>query len=170
MLMREEIKAAIEAVLFVRGEHVTLDELVDILEVPLVNLKEIIEELIGEYNKPKRGIQIVVADKGYLMCTRPDYTDILARMGKTSHKRLSTASVETLAIVAYRQPVTRSEIESIRGVKSERILATLLEKGLIEEAGYKPVPGKPILYITGSEFLRVFGLSSLKDLPAVGED
>ncbi len=170
MLMRDDIKAAVEAVLFVRGERVPLDELVDILEVPLVDLKEIIEELVEEYNKLKRGIQIVAVDRGYLMCTRPDYSDILARMEKTAQKRLSPAAAETLAIIAYRQPVTRSQIESIRGVKSERVIANLLEKGLIEEAGYKPVPGKPILYITGSEFLRVFGLSSLKDLPAVGED
>ncbi len=170
MLMRNEIKAAIEAVLFVRGERVDLDELVEILEVPLLDLKEIIEELIEEYNKIKRGIQIVAVDHGYLMCTRPDYGDILARMEKTSQKRLSPAAVEALAIVAYRQPITRSEVESIRGVKSDRVISSLLEKGLIEEAGFKPVPGKPILYITGSEFLRVFGLSSLKDLPAVGED
>ncbi len=170
MLMRNDIKAAVEAVLFVRGEQVALDELVEILEVPLLDLKEIIEELMGEYNEIKRGIQIVAVDRGYLMCTRPDYGDILARMEKTSQKRLSSAAAETLAIVAYRQPITRSEIESIRGVRSERVIASLLDKGLLEEAGYKPVPGKPILYITGSEFLRVFGLSSLKDLPAVGED
>ena len=123
-----------------------------------------------EYNIPIRGLQIVMLDKGYLICTRPEYGDILAKMGKTTPRRLSTAAMETLAIIAYRQPVTRSEIENIRGVKSERVIASLLEKGLIEERGFKAVPGKPILYGTGSEFLRMFGLSSLQDLPVLGED
>ncbi len=169
MLMRDDIKAAVEAILFVRGERVELDELVEILEVPLLDLKEIVEELVEEYNKNKSGLQIAVIDRGYLICTRPEYGDILARMGKSSPRRLSSAAIETLAIIAYRQPVTRSEIESIRGVKSERVISSLLEKGLIEEQGYKPVPGKPILYATAAEFLRLFGLSSLKDLPAVQE-
>jgi len=170
MLMRDDIKASLEAVLFVRSERVTLDELVEILEVPLLDLKEIMEELILEYNQSKRGIQIIAVDKSYLMCTRPDYSDILARMEKTVIKRLSPAAIETLAIIAYRQPVTRAEIDSIRGVKSDRVISTLLEKGLIEEAGHKQAAGKPVLYATGSGFLKVFGLTSLDELPAVEED
>jgi segregation and condensation protein B len=170
MLMRKEIKAAVEAILFVKGEWVALDELVEILEVPLLDLKEIVEELIMDYNKGKRGIQIAAFDKGYLMCTRPEYADIISRMQNTVKKRLSPASLETLAIIAYRQPITRSEIDNIRGVKSERVIAALLEKGLIEEAGHKAAPGQPILYVTSPEFLKVFGLTSLKDLPELREE
>ncbi len=170
MLMRDEIKAALEAILFVRSEPMELEELAEILQFSPVKVKEILEELIGEYNNPKRGLQIAILDQGYLICTRPEYGDILARMGKKSPRRLSTAAMETLAIIAYRQPASRSEIENIRGVKSERVIASLLEKGLIEERGSKPVPGKPMLYGTSSDFLRMFGLSSLKDLPTLGED
>ncbi len=170
MLMREQIKAAVEAILFVQAERVGMDELVEILNVPLLELKEILREMIPEYNNNTRGgLQIVELDSGYLLCTRPDYSDILSRMVKPQKRRLSPAALDTLAIVAYRQPVTRLEIEEIRGVKSDRIIAILSEKGLIEEAGHKEVLGKPILYTTTEEFLRVFGLSNLKELPDLDE-
>ncbi len=165
MMMRNEIKGAIEAILFVRSELVPADELVEILGVPLLELYEIIRELIAEYNEAQRGIQIVAVDHSYMMCTSPVYSDILSRMNKTVPRRLSPAAMETLAIIAYKQPVTRVEVEAIRGVKSDRIITNLLEKGLIEEAGYKPVIGKPMSYKTTIEFLRLFGLSSLDDLP-----
>ncbi|MEN6348132.1 MAG: SMC-Scp complex subunit ScpB [Syntrophomonas sp.] len=171
MLMREEIKGAVEAILFVRSERVGLDELVEILDVPLVDLKEIIQEMLLEYNKnEKRGVQIMAVDGGYVMCTSPAYSDILVRMEKPVQKKLSSAALDTLAIIAYQQPVTRAEIEQIRGVKADRTISSLLEKGLIEEAGTKPVIGKPVLYGTSHEFLRLFGLSSLKDLPPMKED
>lgn len=171
MLMRDEIKGAVEAILFVRSERVGIDELVEILDVPLLDLKEIIQEMLLEYNKnERRGIQIVAVNNGYVMCTRPNYSDILVRMEKPVQKRLSPAALDTLAIVAYRQPVTRAEIEQIRGVKADRIINNLIEKGLIEEVGTKPVVGKPVLYGTSEEFMRLFGLSSLKELPPVEED
>lgn len=170
MLMREEIKAAAEAILFVRGERVSIDELVEILDVPLLDLKGIMQELILEYNEKKRGIQIVSEDYSFMMCTRKEYSDFLARMDKTIQRRLSPAAMETLALIAYQQPITRSEIESVRGVKSDRIVSNLLEKGLICEAGHKAVIGKPVLYATTQEFLRVFGLAGLGDLPRLEED
>jgi len=170
MLMRDEIKGAIEAILFIRSERVGLEELVEALNVPLVDLKMILEEMILEYNKRERGIQIVEVDGGCLMCTKTDYSDILARIGKPVRRRLSSAALETLAVIAYQQPITRVEIEKIRGVKSDRILNNLLEKGLIKEAGYKQVPGKPLLYITSEDFLKVFGLSSIDELPVIEED
>lgn len=170
MLMRDEIKAAVEAVLFVRGEPVGIDEMVEILDIPLLDLKSIMDELVLEYNEKKNGLQIVVENYSYAMCTRPEYSDILARMNKTVQRRLSPAAMETLALVAYKQPVTKAEIENIRGVKSDRVLTHLLEKGLVCEAGHKAVVGKPLLYATTTEFLRLFGLASLKDLPAFKED
>ncbi len=170
MLMRDEVKAALEAVLFVRGEVVGLDELVELLDVPLIDLKMILDELILEYNKQQRGLQIIALEGPTdLMCTHPGCADILSRMEKPVRRRLSHASLETLAIIAYQQPVTRAEIDKIRGVKSDKVISSLLERGLIEEAGHKPVVGKPVLYVTSGDFLRVFGLASLKELPLLEE-
>lgn len=167
MLMRGELKGSIEAILFVRPEPIRLEELAQILETPVSDLKLILEEMIIEYNDGKRGIQIIYTASGYMMGTNPDYSDILARMEKPVKRRLSQAALETLAIIAYRQPVTRVEIEQIRGVKSDRIIYSLLEKELIAEAGHKPVVGKPVLYTTTTEFLKVFGISSLGELPVL---
>lgn len=167
MMMKNEIKAAIEAVLFVRSELVLASELVDIIGVSLEELEEIIKELIIEYSDAKRGIQIVAVDNGYMMCSSPLYADILNRMHKTVERRLSPAAMETIAIIAYKQPITRTEIDAIRGVKSERVISNLLEKGIIKEVGYKQVVGNPKLYQTTEEFLRLFNLSSLKDLPDI---
>lgn len=170
MLMPDEIKACVEAILFMRSERVGLDELVELLEVPLLDLKVILDEMILEYNKKSRGIQIVAVEGGYLMCTRPEYAGILTRIDQPARKRLSSSTMETLAIIAYRQPVTRAEIEKIRGVKSEKTIHNLLEKGLIEEAGHKETVGRPVMYATTDEFLRLFGLVSLKELPLFKEE
>jgi len=170
MLMREEVKAAAEAILFTRAEAVPLEELVEILDVGLLDLKPIMQELLLQYNQEKRGIQIVEVNGAYLMCTRPEFASLLAGLRPPVRKRLSTAALETLAIIAYQQPITRAEIEAIRGVKIDRIITMLLERNLIEEAGHKAVPGKPILYQTTPEFLKVFGLASLEDLPILEEE
>ncbi|HBQ27552.1 MAG TPA: SMC-Scp complex subunit ScpB [Syntrophomonas sp.] len=169
MLMLDEIKACVEAILFVRSERVGLDELVELLDVPLLDLKVILDDMLLEYNKNSRGIQIVAAEGGYLMCTRPEYASVLARVDKPVRKRLSSSAMETLAIIAYRQPVSRVEIEKIRGVRSDKMINTLLEKGLIEEAGYKDTIGRPLIYKTTIEFLRLFGLTTLKELPQLEE-
>jgi len=157
MLMQDEIKACVEAILFVRAERVGLDELVELLDMLL------------EYNKNSRGIQIVAVEGGYLMCTRPEYAGVLSRVEKPVRRRLSSSALETLAIIAYRQPATRAEIEKIRGVRSDKMINTLLEKGLIEEAGYKDTIGRPLTYKTTIEFLRLFGLTTLKELPQLEE-
>lgn len=170
MLMRDEVKAALEAVLFTRSDYVNIDELVELLDIPLLDLKMILREMILEYNKEKRGIQIAEVDNTYAMCTNPLYSDILSRMEKPIRRRLSPAAMETLAIIAYQQPVTRIEIEKIRGVKSDKIISNLLDKGLIEEAGQKAVVGRPLLYVTTEEFLRLFGLSTIEELPDIEEE
>ena len=141
MLMQDEIKACVEAILFLRSDRVGLDELVELLDVPLLDLKVILDDMLLEYNKNSRGIQIVAVEGGYLMCTRPEYASIVSRIDKPQRKRLSSSALETLAIIAYRQPVSRVEIEKIRGVRSDKMINTLLEKGLIEEAGYKDTIG-----------------------------
>ena len=167
MLMRDEIKGAIEAILFVRTGRVGLDEIIDILEVPLMDIIDIMQEIVAEFNVPGKGLMIKEVNEGYIMCTNPEYSDYLTKMTGTQKKRLTPAAMETLAIVAYSQPITRAEIERIRGVKSERIIANLLERNLIAEAGVKDVAGKPLLYVTTEEFLKVFGIVSLKDLPTL---
>ena len=169
MLMQDEIKACVEAILFVRAERVGLDELVELLDVPLLDLKAILDEMLLEYNENSRGIQIVAVEGGYLMCTRPEYAGVLARIDKPVRRRLSSSAMETLAIIAYRQPVSRPEIEKIRGVRSDKMINTLLEKGLIEEAGYKDTIGRPLTYKTTIEFLRLFGLTTIKELPQLEE-
>lgn len=167
MLMQDEIKASIEAILFVSGERVSREELMELLNLPELELKLIMQEMIMEYNKEKRGIHIIELDGGYIMGTNPEYSTVVSAMIKTSNRRLSNAAMETLAIIAYRQPVTRIEIEQIRGVKTDRIINNLLEKGIIKEAGKKAVPGKPTLYMTTHEFLKIFGLSTLDELPEI---
>ncbi|NLP23018.1 MAG: SMC-Scp complex subunit ScpB [Syntrophomonadaceae bacterium] len=169
MLMRDEIKAAIEAILFMRGDRVGVEELVEILDVPLLELRDLMRELIGEYFQPGRGLQIIPVDDGYLMCTKSEYSEILARSVRPVKRRLSQAALETLALIAYQQPVTRAELERTRGVKVDRVITNLLERGLIEEVGVKEVVGKPILYGTTQEFLRMYGLTSLRDLPQLEE-
>ena len=170
MIMREEIKGAVEAILFARAERVSADELVEILDVPLLELKPILREMMVEYREANRGIQLILEDGYYTLCSKPEYSDILSRMIRPVKRRLSSAALETLALIAYRQPITRAEIESIRGVKGDKTISGLLERGLIEEVGIKPVIGKPILYGTGQEFLRAFGLASLQDLPGLEEE
>lgn len=169
MLMRDEIKAAVEAILFVHSEPVSMEQLIETLDVPLIDLKEILKEMMAEYNDNKRGIQLLRGVEGYTLSTKPQLSDILNRMIQPVKKRLSPATLETLAIIAYRQPITRLEVENIRGVRSDKIFVNLLDRGLIEEAGRKDAVGKPMLYSTSEEFLRLFGLSSLEELPDLKE-
>ncbi|HZK86717.1 MAG TPA: SMC-Scp complex subunit ScpB [Syntrophomonas sp.] len=165
MLMRDDIKAGIEALLFVSGERLGTAELLEILQIEEPDFKSIMQELMLDYHQSPRGLQIISLEGGYIMATKPEYTDLLNKMTKPTRLRLSAAALETLAIIAYQQPVTRAEIEQIRGVKVERVLSNLLEKGIIREDGHKAVVGKPILYRTSYEFLKIFGLSSLEELP-----
>lgn len=165
MLMREDIKAGIEALLFVSGERMGMAELLDILQIGEDDFKSIIQELMLEYHQSSRGLQIISLEGGYIMATKPEYTELVSKLVKPARLRLSTAALETLAVIAYRQPVTRAEIEQIRGVKVERVLSNLLEKGIIREDGHKEAAGKPILYRTSYEFLKIFGLASLEELP-----
>lgn len=165
MLAREHMKAAAEAVLFARSEPVTTEEMAVILGVSEEDAGIILEELLEEYNGSIRGIKLGCGQEGYFMCTNPEYHEYVKRANPGPSVKLSQAALETLAIIAYRQPLTRAEIEHIRGVKTERVIASLLSRGLIEEVGKKDAPGRPILYGTTHEFLKLFGLTSLDELP-----
>jgi segregation and condensation protein B len=165
MLMRDEIKAAIEALLFVRGELTEGETLMEVLNLAEPDLIQIMQEMMGEYQLSPRGIQILAFDGGYVMATKPEYAEVVGKMLKPASRRLSPAALETLAIIAYRQPLSKADIEHIRGVKSDRVIATLIEKGIIKEVGNKTGAGKPTLYGTTHEFLKIFALASLEELP-----
>jgi segregation and condensation protein B len=165
-----QAKAYIEALIFAASEPIGTKMIAHILELDEHTVKQIILDLAHEYQQAPRGIQIVAVANGYQFCTNPECAVYLEKLYKAPrHVSLSQAAIETLAIVAYKQPITRGEIEALRGVNIESPLNTLLEKQLVEEAGRKEVAGRPILYRTTNKFLKHFGLNNLTQLPAIAE-
>ena len=167
-----EIKRITEAVLFAAGHAVTYERLSLLFEISAGEMKKIIAEFAAEYNLPEhnRGIQLIAYDDGCQLCTKEEYIEyIRAALGIRRGGNLSASSLEVLSIVAYHQPVTRAFIEQVRGIDSSYALGALCEKGLIEVSGKLDAPGRPSLYSTTEDFLRCFGLSSLKQLPALGD-
>lgn len=160
----EEIKKIIEAILFAAGRIVTEEELVMILEKSKEDIKRIIQNMQEEYQK--RGIEIIKVDNGYQLCTKKEYYEyVYPVIDKRNKPRLSGASLEVLAIIAYNENITRADIEAIRGVSSDASIYKLLEYGLVEEAGKLDLPGKPMSYKITNEFLRLFGYENLDSLP-----
>jgi len=155
------ILGALECLLFMADRPLSLGELSDYLDISPPAVRQLLEELENRY----LGIRLIELAGGYEMVTKADYAEYVARLHEPPKLRLSRASLETLAIVAYRQPVTRPEVEQLRGVNSDRVVATLTEHGLIEERGHKDTPGHPMLYGTTDKFLKLFGLSGLNSLP-----
>ncbi|WP_024615983.1 SMC-Scp complex subunit ScpB [Clostridium sp. Ade.TY] len=165
---KEPIKGAIEALLFVSGEPLSLRDLAINLEVTPKYLEEIISELSLEYEISNRGIKLININGSYQLVTKNEYSDYIQKLLKKNKRQsLSQASLESLSIIAYKQPITRVDIDEIRGVKSESAIQKLLERDLVEEVGRLDVPGRPILYGTTNEFLRQFGLTSIKELPSL---
>lgn len=160
-----EAKSAIEAMVFASPRPVTAKEIGEILGIDPRSAHVILDDLRKEYDREGRGMQVVYVAGGYQMATRPEHAAYIARLSVGVRQRLSRAALETLAMIAYRQPITKAEIERIRGVKVDGVLATLIERGLVRPAGRKKAAGRPILYGTTCEFLRWFGLASLDDLP-----
>ena len=155
--------AALEAVLFMAAEPLPAAELAEILDVTPAQAEDLARQLSDLY--ARRGIQVTRVAGGYQVCTRPDYGPFVAKLHKPERFRLSRAALETLAIVAYKQPVTRPEVDAIRGVNSDSVLDTLTQYELVREAGRKEAPGRPLLYRTTDNFLGHFGLDSVDDLP-----
>jgi len=170
MLVRKELKGAIEAILFARAEAVPVEDIMRVTGVSQEDVLTILTELTLEYNEKKSGISIVSSEAGWAMCTRPEYHEFVKEAGAPQAARLSQGALETLAIIAYRQPVTRAEVEAVRGVRADRALQSLHKRGLIQEIGKKQAPGRPVMYGTTGEFLKLFGLTSLEDLPAALEE
>ena len=162
----EQAKAIIEAILFASGREVHIKEFVSSLEMNEQDIISIIENIKEEYDQQNKGIQIIKVNHSYQMCTKKEYYEyVYPIIDKRSKPNLSTAALETLAIIAYNSGVTRAEIESIRGVNSDATIYKLLEYNLIEEAGKLEAPGRPMTYQTTSNFLKMFGYSSIENLP-----
>lgn len=165
-LLTQEVRGRIEAILFVAGEPVLLSDLAKALEMSEADTSKVISMLINEYDFEQRGFCLKRFGKHVQLATRAIYADWVERLLQPVQKQsLSQAAMETLAVVAYRQPVTRAEVEQIRGVKCDYSIASLVSKGLIEEVGRKETVGRPILFGTTDEFLNHFGISNLEQLP-----
>ena len=162
----EKTKAIIEAILFAAGRIVKTSEFILVLEKNEEEINTIIKSMQEDYKANNLGIEIIQVEDGYQLATKKDlYEYIYPILDKRTKPNLSTAALETLSIIAYNPRITRAEIEAIRGVSADACVYKLLEYGLVEEAGKTDLPGKPMAYKTTDEFLKMFGYSSLKDLP-----
>ncbi|WNS82046.1 SMC-Scp complex subunit ScpB [Domibacillus sp. DTU_2020_1001157_1_SI_ALB_TIR_016] len=165
-------KSIIESLLFAAGdEGLTAEQIAEVIDLPVQEVKDILQSMEEALKQDEaRGTVITSFGNEYRMMTKKENAAFIQKLAeKPSPKTLSQAALETLAIIAYNQPVTRIEVEEIRGVKTERPIATLCARGLIEEAGRADAPGRPILYATTAEFLDAFQLKSIKDLPPLEE-
>lgn len=167
----KKAKSIIEAILFTMGESVEISKLANALEMGEEEIRWLVGELVREYEEEDRGIRIIELNDSFQMCTTTEMYEYLIRITKQPKKHaLTDVVLETLSIVAYKQPVTRQEIEKIRGVSCEHAVNKLLEYGLICELGRLDAPGRPILFGTSEEFLRCFGVTSIDDLPVLNPD
>ena len=165
-MIKDKIPYAIEGILFAAGEPVKAAKLAAVLETDIETVEEAVKLLRYNYDTEERGMTIIDIDDGYQLCSRPDYYNYIQLiLGEQRRQALSNAAMEVLAIIAYKQPITRGQIEYVRGVNSDAAVNRLVERGLIEESGRLDAPGRPILYRTTQNFLRCFGLSTPKDLP-----
>ena len=167
----KELLGAVEAILFATGESVSLSKISSAIGKDETEAKRLLEELKKQYQKKERGIQLIELEDSYQLCTKPELYDYLIRVAKQPKKHVLTdVLLETLAIVAYKQPVTKIEIEKIRGVKSDHAVNKLVEYDLVCEVGRLDAPGKPLLFGTTEEFLRRFGVQSVEELPSIAPE
>ncbi len=163
---RKKQEAIIEAVLFTMGESVELSRLAEVIEEDPDKTKQILEGMMARYEKEDRGIAIIALDNSYQMCTKKEMYEYLVKIAKTPKKfSLSETLLETLSIIAYKQPVTKLDVEKIRGVNCDHAINRLIEYDLVMELGRLDAPGRPLLFGTTEQFLRSFGVQSLADLP-----
>ena len=162
----EKIESIIESMLFAAGRMVSIEEMELALEISKEDIEKIIEKMQEEYKDAKRGIELIKLNNGYQLCSKKENYDYIYQIiDKRNKPKLSNAALETLSIIAYNPKISRAEIEAIRGVSVDATIYKLLEYGLIEEAGKLDLPGKPMSYKTSDEFLKMFGYSSLDELP-----
>nr|WP_103895917.1 SMC-Scp complex subunit ScpB [Caloramator fervidus] len=166
----ERIKGIIESILFIAGEPVLKKDIISVLNIDEKEFDMILKDMMKEYEKENRGIFILEFNDKIQFSTKPEYSSFIKKLFKPESKHnLSQAALETLAIIAYKQPITKSEIDEIRGVRSDKAIATLLEYGLIKEAGRLETIGRPIIYETTDEFLKYFGFKNINELPKLIE-
>lgn len=164
------LKSVVESLLFVAGPPLTLDRLCSILEeYERKDIAAAIDDILADYRQGSGGIYLAEVAGGWQFRSRPENADYLRRLSRIRPYRFSQSSMETLAIIAYRQPITRAEVEYLRGVDSGGVLKTLLEKKLIRILGKKDIPGRPLIYGTSREFLEAFNLKDLASLPTLKE-
>jgi segregation and condensation protein B len=167
--IRAEISATgmIEAVLFAAGNPMTANEIAHIVQLDLIGTQNLLLELQQDLDQRHSGLTIRQVAGGYQLATRPEAFAVVERLSQVVDRKISAPTMETLSIIAFRQPITKAEIEQIRGVRIERALQKLMELELVAEVGRKKVLGRPILYGTTDAFLRCFGINTLEDLPAL---
>ncbi len=160
----------IEAVLFLETDPVEIKTLMKITDLPKEVVEEALQQLNTKYNEPGNGLEIIQFAGGYTLSPKPRLWDFLKeRYGQKNDKRLSRAAMETLSIIAYSQPITKGEIENIRGVSADNMIRMLADRDLVKQVGKKDVPGRPVQFGTTKEFLKIFGLSSISDLPKLDD-
>lgn len=167
-MTKEQIKSALESILFVWGDPLESRTAADLFNIPTSEMTAILRDLARDYEDRGSGLRIREMDKSFQLCTameNDDYIKLLCTPVK--NKKLTQPALETLAIIAYKQPVTKAQIDAVRGIKSDRVIEGLMGKGLIEERGRSTAIGRPYLYGTTKEFLKLFGFESLKDLPEI---
>ncbi len=166
-----QLKAVVEAVIYVTDEPLSADQIATALQKPAADVGRILEELTAEYNQPSHGLTIREIAGGYKLSTKPEHHEAIRAFVKNLKPalKLSLPALETLALIAYKQPITAPEVMEVRGVQGAGVLKTLLDRKLIATAGRKQVLGKPILYKTTKEFLVQFGLKDLSELPTLKE-
>ena len=166
MVNIKELEAVIEAILFTMGEAVEVERIAAAVEHDEDTIRRLIRNMMTRYEEGDRGVRIIERDGSFQLCTKPEMYEYLIKIAKTPRKYVLTDTLlETLSIVAYKQPVTRAEIEKIRGVSCDHAVNRLIEFGLIMEVGRMDAPGRPLLFGTTEEFLRSFGVKSLEELP-----
>jgi segregation and condensation protein B len=166
-----QLRSMVEAVIYVTDEPLSADQIATALQQPAARIGQVLEELTAEYNKPEHGLTIREVAGGYKMSTKPEHHEAIRAFVKNLKPplKLSLASLETLALIAYKQPITAPEVMEVRGVQGAGVIKTLIDRKLIATAGRKTVLGKPILYKTTKEFLVQFGLKDLSELPTLKE-
>jgi len=166
-----QLRAVVEAVIYVTDEPLSADQIATALQQPPARVGQVLEELTAEYNKPEHGLTIREVAGGYKMSSKPEHHEAIRAFVKNLKPplKLSLAALETLALIAYKQPITAPEVMEVRGVQGAGVIKTLIDRKLIATAGRKSVLGKPILYKTTKEFLVQFGLKDLSELPTLKE-
>ena len=168
MQYAEKLRATVESLLFITNEPLTVAQICELAEIEEDDVMDTLNWLMEDYSDASKGIGVIKLGDGYIMAIKQDYLPYVEKLYRPQISTLSMAALETLAIVAYKQPVTRGEVELIRGVKSDKIMQNLHARELIEEQGRKDAPGRPVLYGTTRKFLQYFNIESLDELPTSG--